>query len=173
LASRLSTVGHDPDLALESRRRIHIPNGPKLELNPALSAASLEVHRREHPAAKIRRARSFYNCFGLAFAGRRTWVFIDEDAHLADIFDGDSYRRLEITEVDSVYEGDLVLYKSQNTGELVHVGVIIQLGMEAINRSVRVLSKWGEGPEVCHLMADVPASCGFPAEFWTDREATS
>jgi hypothetical protein len=47
----------------------------------------------------------------------------------------------------------------------------VYLGNELRNREIRVISKWGLSGEFEHPMRILPAECGSPTEFWTDREA--
>jgi cytochrome P450 len=89
------------------------------------------VHRPVGPSRK-------YNCHGLTFASRRTWIW--KPAEVAKILADDEYVRVELADV---LPGDIVLYV-QN-GDIEHSGIVMSLGPVPM-----ILSKWGPAHEVVH-----------------------
>ncbi len=103
---------------------------------------------------------------GLVFASRRTWI---EPEHFAAICKGDGLRQLLATE--SPQRGDIVVYQRAVGSEVIHVGVVWEVGLWlGASQSVTVLSKWGFIGEYFHDVRDVPAQFGSPLQYWTDRE---
>jgi hypothetical protein len=168
LANRIIRPGELPQLALETRAYEQIPNAPVLSPDPDRLERYVQVQQNLHPGAQLRRVAGFYNCFGLVFGGRRTWIG-DLYQELSDIYRGDEYRKVAFT---NLRVGDLVMYKHQNRIE--HVAMVMSLGPWMTSggtnetRSVQVLSKWGNNGEFLHDMLDF--DLGDPVEFWTERE---
>jgi hypothetical protein len=157
-------------LPLSTSRGNPIRNERVLEYSPAKLKASVDMwssFARER-SIYLRSISGTYNCMGLAFANRRTWVLTEElEAILAD----DGYRKLK--NVFEVKPGDLVIYRTPLPGqEFRHVGLV--LGIERtvqvakVNR-LKVLSKWGSEGEYIHYAEDVPALLGRPNDYWTER----
>lgn len=128
-----------------------------------------------HPGWEIRkRACGVYNCFGHVWASRRTAVY--EESEVERILADDGYRVLASAETP--LQGDLALYALVAGGDLLHVGLVVELrrisssgGSPLGHGAPWVLSKWNDvSGEVVHHVNDVP----FPADefsvaFWTDR----
>jgi hypothetical protein len=152
-------------LRLDSRARRQIRNFPRLEQNPAQLRIRVQVHQRGHPAATLRSATGVYNCFGLAFASRRTWV---DEQEVRQVLMDDGYRP---TSREDLREGDLVIY-STRPGGIDHVAVVTAFDWTDPS-VVWVISQWGTDGEWKHRIDDVPGLCGSPAEFWTDRRLVS
>lgn len=95
------------------------------------------THRPVSPSRK-------YNCHGLTFASRRTWI--SKASEIAKLLQDDGYQPVEL---DHILPGDIVVY-FQN-GDAEHSGIIIQSGFVPI-----VLSKWGPAHEVIHRVNDCP-----------------
>jgi len=101
----------------------------------------------------------------MVFATRRTWV---DPEYVPRLLTDDNYRTLSL---DDAQIGDIAVYKSK-TGEVTHVGVIIQRieDIRHVQVTFRILSKWGPWAEFIHEPLDVYASYGTIAEVWTDRK---
>jgi hypothetical protein len=95
------------------------------------------VHRPTAPTRK-------YNCHGLTFASRRTWIC--KSSEIGKILRDDEYEQVELKDV---LPGDVVIYV-QN-GDVEHSGVVIASGFVPV-----VLSKWGPAHEVIHRVNDCP-----------------
>lgn len=108
-----------------------------------------------------------YNCFGHAWASRRTSIY--DDQSVRQILSEDGYRRTH-----QPVQDDLALVVQD--GDIHHVGRVVELrsivtGSEAIPW---IVSKWNDwGGEVLHSVRDLPfdRSHGFDVvvEYWTDR----
>lgn len=151
-------------IPLATRKGQHIPNERRGEKSLAQLRAAVELWQKERPNARLRSITAVYNCTGLVFASRRTWVDTD---HIAMILADDGYRRLAVESEAGI--GDIVVYKKNLA--LTHVGIIIGFDddLSVGSREIKVLSKWGADGEYIHRIDDVPVLFGVPAEFWTDR----
>jgi len=105
-----------------------------------------EDYRRDYPNAQHRPTTPTrqYNCHGLTFACRRTWIW--KSSEVAKILTDDEYQPIELRDV---LPGDIVLY-TQN-GDVEHSGIVIKSGYVPI-----ILSKWGPAHEVVHRVNDCP-----------------
>ena len=73
-----------------------------------------------HPMAQSRaKARAFYNCHGLVFASRRTWIYHLPD--LTTILREDGYKEIPRT---AVLPGDVILYRNVD-GDVEHSGMVV------------------------------------------------
>lgn len=156
-----------PALLIETRQSWKIPNEMRPELHPAVLAASLAIWKQAKPNAKLRSITGTYNCIGMIVAARRTWA---DPEHLLRILQEDGYRKLA-SAVEAQF-GDVVVYRD-STNEVSHAGMVVRKNLYDPNypRDILVvLSKWGHEGEYEHDASDVPALCGKPAEYWTDRK---
>lgn len=153
-------------LPLATRRGTPIPNEKRMEQPPVRLKAAMEIFTAAHPSARLRSATGVYNCMGLVFASRRTWV--DPD-YLAMILREDEYCQTEGP--PEVQEGDVVVYRAGHNNQVTHVGIVLKKEPEIATASWRitVMSQWGADGEYVHLLDDVPKLLGSPAEYWTDR----
>ena len=108
---------------------------------------------------------STYNCMGMVFASRRTWV---DPEHLTIILEDDGYR--PVANEGELQTGDVVIYRD-NAGEVSHVGIVtkVRTNLLQASREITVLSQWGESGEYFHWVDDVHPGLGHPSEYWTDR----
>ncbi len=143
-----------------------IPNEQVAQLPRARMEAARDNVLNYHPTAVERSLSSEYNCMGMVFAARRTWVDPDQ---LGNILRGDGYRR--IREESELTVGDIVVYRNRS-GSASHVGVITSIGLYGSDgtRQVVVLSQWGYDGEYFHEIDDVNPRLGEPADYWTDRK---
>ena len=118
-----------------------------------------------HPSASVRSLDSVYNCVGMVFASRRTWV---EPTHIPMILEEDGYRLIDRSELEC---GDVVVYRRDDLSEVSHVGMVAKVTVKPKDASleVLVLSQWGQDGEYIHLDDDVNPMLGTPTEYWTDR----
>ena len=153
-------------LALEARSGLPIENVIRHEMPYEVLQARIDMIVQGYPNTKAHSSSAIYNCFGLVFAGRRTWL---EDPPVLDILNADGYQLLRF---DAKFwkEGDLVLYFDESRVP-VHVGVIWAIHRDIMNASfdVEVLSKWGESGEFVHPMNTGHDGLGFPVQVWTQR----
>jgi hypothetical protein len=153
-------------LQLYTRSREFIPNETRLESLPARLQAAKDILGKNHPRAKLRSSTSTYNCMGLVFASRRTWV---DPEYIRLILRGDEYQR--VANLFDVQIGDIVLYSANNGKGITHVGIVVEVIPQIRTGSFqfKVMSKWGADGEYIHFMEDVPKQLGHPCEYWTDR----
>lgn len=118
-----------------------------------------------HPAIQVRSLSSAYNCMGMVFANRRTWI--DPD-NFRMIMEDDGYRR--VPDESELRIGDVVVYRGEN-GDVSHVGIVteIRTNVAQASREVFVLSQWGAYGEYFHRVDDVSPWLGKPQEYWTER----
>ena len=156
-------------LALHTRRRRQIRNIQRLEQPPDRLRAAARQVTGAHASAQLRSATGVYNCFGLVFASRRTWIErLDDDEteqEVMNILSDDLYGKLPQDVTPET--GDVVLYRNPE-GELTHAGIVV--GVPPYPLAVRVISQWGIAGEYVHDAADVDTALGWPTEFWTDRK---
>jgi hypothetical protein len=154
-----------PELALSTKRGRRIPNEQGIQWPAVRMNAAKLAHLAAHPKATARSLRSLYNCMGMVFASRRTWI---DPEHLEMILEDDEYQRI-VSEAE-LQLGDLVIYRGDNN-QVTHVGIIsmIDNNLETAIRRLFVLSQWGGDGEYFHEIHDVSPYLGTPAEFWTDR----
>lgn len=135
------------ELKLESRRREQIANlitWTPIHYGAHLQVADLEkvygaaTHRPVSPTRK-------YNCHGLTFGSRRTWI---ETGEIRKILEQDEYA--EVPRAD-VLPGDVVVYYVDGDPE--HSGVVVSKGDMA---GPLILSKWGFCHEIVHRIFDCP-----------------
>src|SRR5262249_13330028 len=93
---------------------------------------------------KMRSLSSEYNCLGLVFASRRTWV--DEEM-LHAILNDDGFRPIEQA---NVKPGDLLVYEKD--AEFSHIGMVISHEpiVEPAGWDTLILSQWGHDGEYLH-----------------------
>ena len=104
-----------------------------------------------------------YNCVGMIFCNRRTWIDI---THIYQLLYHDGYERLESARMADV--GDIVVYT--RGGMPSHVGSIIRVDAPIGQiMNLHVLSKWGRDGEVAHHLDDVPQALGRPDSFWSEK----
>ena len=155
-------VGGQLPLATRSGRQI--PNDRRPEIHPDIMGAAREIVLSEHDSARVRSLSGVYNCMGMVFASRRTWIDTEE---LGEVLRDDQYRRL--SDEDEVIEGDVVVYRDRDV--VTHVGIVarVQPDLTQAVTNITVLSQWGRDGEYFHRIDDINPRLGTPVEFWTDR----
>lgn len=104
------------------------------------------THGTHRPVAPSRK----YNCHGLTFASRRTWIH--KPTEVAKILKEDDYEKIRLEEV---LPGDVVVYIQD--GDYSHSGIVVEAGSVP-----KVLSKWGAAHEVIHSVNDCPYHPAYP-----------
>jgi hypothetical protein len=155
-------------LPLSTRKRNFIPNEPRLPRPLKVLNAGHDILKMEIPDACLRTLSSEYNCMGMIFGARRTWI--DPDQFFL-ITSDDGYRLLPPGEQRLI--GDVAVYRSKTNSEVVHVGVVVDAKLDETGSGLQILSKFGADGEYFHLAEEVPTmfsmSGGYILEFWTDR----
>jgi hypothetical protein len=158
---------HDPKeddgLELDTKRGNHINNYQPMEEPSPRLRAFVDMHAGI--GRGLRSITATYNCVGMVFAARRTWI---DSEYIRFILHEDGYRRL--ANESEVSAGDVVVY-TDDDGDAVHVGLVW-----SVNRSgagfedkMMILSKWGYCGEYLHGPYNVCDGLGIPSEFWSDR----
>lgn len=136
------------ELALHTRCENQIANeinrggslaGDFLQAADIRAKYRFEFHRPTSPSR-------VYNCHGLSFGSRRTWIH--DPKEIAKILADDDY---EIVPFDQVMPGDIAVYYVNGDAE--HSGVVIKV--EPLQPPM-ILSKWGFLHEVVHKVANCP-----------------
>ncbi|WP_231410078.1 hypothetical protein [Ralstonia solanacearum] len=111
--------------------------------------SKLELHKKNYPDARRRNNPiSLYNCHGLVFASRRTWV---QGEDLGRVMVDDGYSG--VAEKD-VLPGDVVIYFEE--GVPYHTGLVVSVRSDGGLQSIEVCSKWGHSAEFVHHVARSP-----------------
>ena len=116
-----------------------------------------------------------YNCAGHVWASRRTSILADDVWRT--VLREDEYRSL--SDAETPVAGDLALYVDDESGQYLHVGMILEMGDGIAPESPkipRILSKLNSAfGEIVHYERDLPyGKQGISArvEYWTDRPRT-
>jgi hypothetical protein len=155
-------------LGLDTRQGNHIRNVRKLERHPDAMAAAVRIMEGAYVGAHCVSATAVYNCAGLVFGSRRTWV----DPDVVDwVLREDGFDRLPDHAKWDV--GDIVVYRKGT--EVSHVGVIrsIQRRVADAETEVIVVSAWGNDGEYVHPWQVVSPLLGTPVEVWSQRKAVT
>ena len=154
------------NLPLSTMRGNPIPNQQRGQMHPDRMACAQLIHVTQHPGIRPRSLSSRYNCVGMVFSTRRTWI---EPELVERILEEDGYRQV-LAEQD-LKIGDLVVYRDSDS-LISHIGVIVSLTPHVARGDweITVLSQWGADGEYVHDIEDVHTLLGRPTEFWTDRK---
>ena len=110
-------------IELETRKKTRIPNERRQERAPDSMREAVRILTGQFPEARLLSATAVYNCYGLAFASRRTWILDEEDVRR--ILSDDGFQPLHWD--PRIWEaGDIVLYGSEATRSIDHVAVIVE-----------------------------------------------
>jgi hypothetical protein len=104
-------------------------------------------YQKQYPKALHRPVgpSRIYNCHGLSFASRRTWIW--SSTEIAMVLVDDEYIKVDRKEV---LPGDVVVYSTRGDAE--HSGLVVSVD----NLGPRILSKWGACHEVVHRLNECP-----------------
>jgi hypothetical protein len=135
-------------------------------MSPERLRSAEQLWATARPEARLRSLSSTYNCVGLVFASRRTWV---DPQTLPLILGDDGYRQLPPAVRPE--PGDVVIYRT-TSGRVEHIGTILasEPVVETSEWRVTVISQWGADGEYVHPMHHVPLALGQPSEYWTERQ---
>ena len=132
-------------LALDTAAATHIRN-EQGHLIPARVLAEIPGLERTYQSVILKRTppTAVYNCHGLAFASRRTWI--THTAVVQLILKEDRYEEIHR---DRVMPGDLILYYDE-LGEIEHSGIVLTAPADSPLGVPKVYSKWAMYAEVIH-----------------------
>jgi hypothetical protein len=146
----MTVLGMKSQLRLDSRQGNQIENETNREPPRYGDTEQIAQYKKNFPSGNHRHrptnATRRYNCHGLTFASRRTWIWRAES--IQQILKEDDYTVVDLIDV---MPGDVIVY--YNSGDTEHSGVVVNVN----NLSVPIiLSKWGPCHEVIHPMAECP-----------------
>lgn len=108
---------------------------------------------RRYPNTTCRTEPSVgYNCHGMTFASRRTWIY--RAASIRDILADDVYEEVQLTDV---LPGDIVVYYSE-TADPNHSAIVVEWTQDLVQPIV--CSKWAHAGEFIHGLRDCPELYG-------------
>lgn len=142
-------------LAMQTRMLNKIEN----QMNCEIPWAGIDIlsndQKKDHPNAYHRPTKTSltYNCHGLTFGARRTWI--ERPSQVQSILDEDGYKRITTRPVT----GDVAIYRNPSSGDIEHSGIVIAVEAGPFGK-VKVLSKWGSSHEVIHETGDSPYDAG-------------
>jgi hypothetical protein len=150
------------ELATSQGKRI--PNARRSERAPEALEAGRKLIIDKHSSARLRSLTATYNCYGMAFANRRTCI---EPIHVQMILDDDGYQEVSLKDV---MPGDIVIYRDRG-GEISHVAVVVCHEKDVANAQWKttVLSQWGADGEYVHDHRDVNEMLGKPDKFYSEK----
>jgi hypothetical protein len=138
------------DIVVETRTARRIPNGQEFDVAPHERNMATDLPRQfPFPCVYRTAINPIYNCHGLTFASRRTWIY-DADS-IRNILQDDCYDR--IAKEADVLPGDIVLYVTAD-GDIEHSGIVVSRASQFAPPTV--CSKWGKAAEVVHLASTSP-----------------
>jgi hypothetical protein len=139
-------------IVLETRVGRDVPNAQQYVVSTFETNTWAGLKNQYHgPEFRYRTdVNPIYNCHGLTFASRRTWIA--DAAMVRTIVGDDCY--VAVGENDAM-PGDIVVYVAED-GDVEHSGVVVRekIGLEL----PLICSKWGKGGEVIHPVHKTPYS---------------
>jgi len=160
---------HDnQSIKLSTKKGRWINNVRRNERAPLAMKAAEDFTHKNCPGIITRSLSSSYNCVGMVFSSRRTWIDPDQ---LQKIFYDDEYIR--ISEKSRLMVGDLVIYKSNSKSkDCDHIGIIIQIVPQPGEQDFKilVLSQLGADGEYIHEEDNVPPHIGNFREYFSERK---
>ena len=110
-------------IPLATKRGYYIRNIQPPERAPESMSVAERTWKSSRPSIETRSLSATYNCFGLVFASRRTYVLDDQ---VETILEHDGYR--PVRNMADLRLGDLVVYRQEAGGTITHIGVVIEIG---------------------------------------------
>jgi len=154
-------------ISLATSKNRPIPNTRLPERPSQALFAAKRLHAKG--SRQLRSLRATYNCVGMVFANRRTFI---EPEEIPAILQDDEY--VEIIQAADVMPGDVVVYQNRATGAIVHVGIVLAAEGVFETRRIRVLSQFGRDGEYIHDLHDIPEFYGQPVfRFYSERRTSS
>jgi hypothetical protein len=150
-------------IALSTSKNRRIPNQRMPERSPQSMYAAKQLHAKG--SRQLRSLCSTYNCVGMVFANRRTFI---EPEEIPMILQDDEYA--EVVRTDDLMPGDVVLYRDPKTDDIKHVGVVLAAEVMFETKRIRVLSQFGRDGEYIHDLDDLPDFYGnMVVKFYSER----
>lgn len=148
----------ETEIRVETRLGCSISNHQPLDFSQQ-EENQFAIFEEQYPNIR-RRTKPIcaYNCHGLVFASRRTWICDSHD--ILTILEHDGYAEIPESEVLS---GDVVIYRTSD-GDFQHSGIFIQWFNKHLKIPL-VLSKWGKYSEVIHQGNDCPYDFSKPCYY--------
>lgn len=145
------TPGARQEIALETVKGNQIPNDQSGEIfNYDRAKFEDLTDKFGNHVDKRGKPTPLYNCHGMTFAARRTWVY--HTNAVRKILDDDNYCEVEM---ENVLPGDIIIYFSED--DIDHSGVVVRRSSEDELLNVPVIcSKWGKYSEVIHRANNCP-----------------
>jgi hypothetical protein len=145
-AETMSVLLLRSQLDLHTRCENQVTNEIDRSLVRAGDIIASEEYKRKYSSGKHRPIAPSrkYNCHGLTFASRRTWIWAP--AEITKILKDDDYT---LVNLEDVLPGDVVVYFT--SGDAEHSGIVIHNDVVPI-----ILSKWGAAHEVIHRVNECP-----------------
>ena len=143
-------LGMTAELQLHSRCENQIKNEINREPRRFGDELAVDDWIKRYPKAdhRVRSSRK-YNCHGLSFASRRTWI--KDSGEIAKILQDDDYSEIPL---DQIKPGDFAVYWKD--GDYEHSGIIVEVGENP--KMAKILGKWGFCHEVVHWANYCPYS---------------
>jgi hypothetical protein len=134
-----------PKIQLQTRERWDIPNFQETTVTGFYLHQDRKLRETyEGPGVEFRTdIIPIYNCHGLTFAARRTWI--DESPSIARIISDDKYQEIA---PDKVLPGDVIIFYGDD-GDIEHSGIVLKAPDQDLKIPL-ILSKWGLSGEVIH-----------------------
>ena len=156
------SAGPGPSITICSRKGQAIPNTLVSPEDPRVVALKEANFSTPVGAKQLSSYDSTYNCMGMVFASRRTYI---DSNDLVWVLRDDDYREIDANEARI---GDVVTYHSTESSPLIeHIGWVA-LAQEYDSGLVGVLvhSKWGRHGEYIHPPRRTPVDFGTTIRYW-------
>lgn len=144
------TRSADRSIALATAKGTDIPNYQSTEVTLLERHHDSLFRTRFAPCVQRSGINPRYNCHGLTFASRRTWI--PDSASIFTILREDEYDEIPI---DGVLAGDIIVYYSENN-DVEHSGIVVVPPILSDMKVAQVYSKWGKGSEMIHSAGQCP-----------------
>jgi hypothetical protein len=143
--------GFKKSIKLQTANGTDIPNDQFLEIDDGAEISKLTAFHSKYGTSIEQRSQpsGMYNCHGLTFASRRTWI--GDDASLPVILSEDRYDEVP---PDAVLPGDIILYFGPD-GTVVHSGWVVT-NARTVALVPQIVSKWGSSAEFVHWANQSP-----------------
>jgi hypothetical protein len=153
-------------IGLYTKKKRWIKNCQRKGAAKARMDAAKAIWLGRFPDIKIRSLTSEYNCFGMVFANRRTWI-VDGDEVEKKVFPDDGYRKL--TDPNEICIGDVAVYRKGPGAPIEHVALVMEVTIDQGRVETLLLSQWGEDGEYIHRVNAVPTAFGAFVEYFSER----
>jgi hypothetical protein len=162
----------DPQaIEIQTRKGRRLRNERRLETPTAVRKEAVRIILDNYKGTELISSTALYNCFGLAFAARRTWIH--DEVEVKAVLEDDGFRPVSM-ERQFWEVGDVVLYcKGDGDIEIRHVAVIVEkrpiVGCGGFE--IRVVSAWGESGEYLHPVDVASPLHGRPYRVYSQRKS--